>query len=126
MIKNIFGLFNLYPSKIYEEMIECGHQRCKGHSDIKLFRLKIIETILNRFLGKGWDNDISYDWETVKRLEPSIKGNEETSQNSQLISLEFKDEYQHKNNISLNTEESVDISEKTYNSLNQGYDSLKN
>ena len=47
VIKNIFGLFNLYPSKIYEEMIECGHQRCKGHSDIKLFRLKMIETILN-------------------------------------------------------------------------------
>ena len=61
IIKNIFGLFNLYPSKIYEEMIECSHQRCKGHSDITLFRLKIIETILNRLLGKDWDNDISYN-----------------------------------------------------------------
>ena len=51
IIKNIFGLFNLYPSKIYEEMIECSLQRCKGHSDITPFRLKIMETILNRLLG---------------------------------------------------------------------------
>ena len=55
-------------------MMECSHKRCKGHSDITLFRLKIIETILNRLLGQDWDNDISCNWETVKRLEPSKKG----------------------------------------------------
>ena len=55
----------------------------------------------------------------VKRLEPSIKGNEETSQKSQLISLKFKDDYQNKNNISLNLEESLDSFEETQSSVDQ-------
>ena len=119
MIKNIFRLFNLYPNKIYEEMIECGHQRCKGHSDIKLFRLKIIETILNRLLGKSLDKDISYNWETVKRLEPSVKGNEENSLTPQQTSLKCKEEYLNKSTISLNTEESLDRFQETHSSLGQ-------
>ena len=32
IIKDIFKLFNLNPTKIYEEMIECKHRRCKGHT----------------------------------------------------------------------------------------------
>ena len=40
IIKDIFKLFNLNPTKIYEEMMECKHKRCKGHTNLSEFRKK--------------------------------------------------------------------------------------
>ena len=57
-MKDIFWLFDLNPNKIYEEMVECSHRRCKGNTDITLFKQEVLETILNRLLGQNWTHEI--------------------------------------------------------------------
>ena len=57
IIKYIFKLFNLKPTKIYEEMVECKHKRCKGHTNLTRFRQEILKVILNRLLSPNWEED---------------------------------------------------------------------